>query len=127
MQPNLPILAHRPGALTEPEHALEPGGLDGPAMRLAQDDLLATHSRHAPAHRYVYGPSGPKTGSRPRTAHAADTRAPLRTTDDVRIQHPALDGKAAFGQVLPGMALGDRRPWIASCSRQGCNATNTAP
>jgi hypothetical protein len=35
---------------------------------------------------------------------------PLRATDHVRIQHPALDGKATFRQVLPGVALRDRRP-----------------
>jgi hypothetical protein len=35
---------------------------------------------------------------------------PLRTTNEVRIQHPALDGKPAFGQVVPRVALRDRRP-----------------
>jgi hypothetical protein len=39
MQPNLAILAHHPGALTEPEDALKAGGLDASAVRLAQDDI----------------------------------------------------------------------------------------
>jgi hypothetical protein len=39
VQPNLSILAYRPGALSEPEDALEAGGLDGSPMRLAQDHL----------------------------------------------------------------------------------------
>ena len=43
---------------------------------------------------------------------------PFGAADDIGIQHPALDGKAAFRQVLPGMSLGDRRPLIASGSRQ---------
>ncbi len=31
-------------------------------------------------------------------------------THEVRIQHPTLDRKAAFGESLPGMATLDRRP-----------------
>jgi hypothetical protein len=37
-------------------------------------------------------------------------RFPIGAADQVGIQHPALDGKPGFGQVLPGMALLDRRP-----------------
>ncbi len=110
VHPNLPILAHCSGALTEPEDALETGGLDGPPMRLAQDDLWR-HIEDTPLRvGTLMGPVAPKlvVGHEPRMLliHVL----PLRTTDDVRIQHPALDGKAAFGQVLPRVALRDRRP-----------------
>jgi hypothetical protein len=35
---------------------------------------------------------------------------PIGTSDHIGIQHPALDRKAAFRQVLPGVALRNRRP-----------------
>jgi hypothetical protein len=35
---------------------------------------------------------------------------PLRAAHDIGSQQPALDRKATFGQVGPGMARGDRRP-----------------
>src|SRR4029453_5493085 len=34
----------------------------------------------------------------------------LGAAHDVGIQHPALNGEAAFGEILPGMAAFNRRP-----------------
>ena len=60
VQPNLTVLAYRPGALTEPENALEPGWLDGSAVRLAQDHLWR-HIEETPLGIGAFvGPVAPK-------------------------------------------------------------------
>jgi hypothetical protein len=43
----------------------------------------------------------------------------LWAAHDRGIQHPALDGEPAFGQVLPGMPLRDRRPLDAQLAETG--------
>jgi hypothetical protein len=133
VQPNLPLLAHCSGALTEPEDALKAGGIDGSPRRLAQDDLWRYIEDTPLRVGALMGPVAPTlvVGHEPRLRliHVL----PRRAADHVRIQHPALDRKATFRQVLPGVALRARGPldreWFqAGLQRHedGCMVTDEA-
>ena len=46
-------------------------------------------------------------------------RFPIGAPGDIGIQHPALDGEAPFGEVLPGMSPFDRGPADAELLQTG--------
>ncbi len=110
MEPDLPVSPHPACHLTEPEDAAETAGVHGTSFGTPKHHLgceIVDSALSIPAFMRPVPPElvvVHELGMLPIDHH------PFGAADDIRIQHPALDGKAAFRQVLPGMPLGDRRP-----------------
>ena len=54
-------------------------------------------------------------------------RLPIGAACHISIEHPAVDGEAPFGEVLPGMALGDRGPLDRQRSETGLQRDTHRP
>ena len=110
MEPNLPVSPHQACHLTEPEDAAEAAGVHGAPFGIPEHHLrceIVDPALRIPA---CMRPVPPELVIVHELGMLPIDHRPFGAADDIGIQHSALDGEAAFRQVLPGMPLGDRRP-----------------
>src|SRR4029450_3860157 len=110
VEPNLPILTYLAGQLTEAEDPPQANGINSPPSGLTQNDF----GRHIVDPALGIGsfvcPMPPKLIILHKLRMLPIHVLSLGAAHDVGIQHPALNGEAAFGEILPGMAAFNRRP-----------------
>jgi hypothetical protein len=123
VQANLTGLAHPARQLAEAEDALEAGGLDRSAVRLAQDHRWR-HIEDTPLRVGAFmGPVAPKLIVGHDLRILAIDRRTIGAASDIGIQHAALNGKTPFSQVLPGMPPHNGGPADADMISEGsCHA-----
>jgi hypothetical protein len=119
VEPNLAILTYLARELAEPKDAPQAARLNHSSLGILEHDLW----------RHIVQPSLViLTCVRPRPPELVIVhelgwlpihRFPIRAADHVGIQHPALDGEAPFGEVLPGMPSFDRGPADAELLQTG--------
>jgi len=110
VKPNVPILAHLTGQLAEPEDPAQADGVHGTPFGLAQNHLRGQIVDPSLVIGPFVRPMAPELIILHELRMLAIHVRVCGAAYDVGIQHPALDGKAAFGEILPGMAACDGRP-----------------
>jgi hypothetical protein len=110
VEPDLTVSPYRACHLTKPEDAAEAAGIYGAPLGPPEHHLgceIVDSTLSIPA---FMRPVPPELVIMHELGMLPIDHRPFGAAADIRIQHPALDGNAAFRQVLPGMPLGDRRP-----------------
>jgi hypothetical protein len=107
---NLPMRAHLARQLAEPEDPPEAARFAEASPGIGQEDFRRDVVESPLSVLPFMGPMAPalivlhELGMLPRH------RCPIGAACPIRIEPPALDREAPCGEVLPGMALGDRGP-----------------
>jgi hypothetical protein len=110
VQANLPMLAHLTRQVAEPEDPPEAARVDEASLGMGQDDFRRDVVESPLSVLPFLGPMAPELIVLHELRMWPIHRLPVGAAGHLRIEPPALDRKAPFGEVLPEMALGDRGP-----------------
>jgi hypothetical protein len=119
MEPNVARLSDQAGQLAEAEEAPQAAGIDHASLGTPQDDLRGEIVDPALSIAPFMGQVPSELIITYELRMLLIGGGALRTAEDVGIQHPALHGKAAFHQVLPGMPACNGSPTDAERVQTG--------